>query len=194
MANGLSISEFKESGKYNRAELFIAKINGKAKDENKKPNVLFKRRDKKEFFEIEIDSITGKTLGIKNLLRLMIFLQEEVQEGFTKLKEKMTSYNTFYHWRRVYLREIKSNLCPTLTANMGTGGHNVPLIKDQDGFRKLTPEECVRFQGFPDDFKFPEEVLNGQRYKQAGNSVVVPVIKRIADEMVRVLDLKYGQP
>ena len=111
---------------------------------------------------------------------------------YPKLKEKMTSYNTFYHWRRVYLREIKSNLCPTLTANMGTGGHNVPLIKDQDGFRKLTPEECVRFQGFPDDFKFPEEVLNGQRYKQAGNSVVVPVIKRIAAEMVRVLDVKYG--
>jgi len=60
MANGLSISEFKEPGKYDRAELFIAKINGKAKDENKKPNVLFKRRDKKEFFEIEIDSKTGE--------------------------------------------------------------------------------------------------------------------------------------
>ena len=60
MANGLSISEFKEPGKYDRAELFIAKINGKAKDENKKPNVLFKRRDKEQFFEIEIDSITGK--------------------------------------------------------------------------------------------------------------------------------------
>ena len=110
---------------------------------------------------------------------------------YDELKEKMTSYNTFYHWRRVYLREIKSNLCPTLTANMGTGGHNVPLIKDLKGFRKLIPEECIKFQGFPDEFEFPEGVVNGQRYKQAGNSVVVPVIKRIAEEMVRVLDIKY---
>ena len=60
MANGLSISEFKEPGKYDRAELFIAKINGTTKDENGKPNKLFKRKDKEQFFEIKIDSETGK--------------------------------------------------------------------------------------------------------------------------------------
>ena len=38
---------------------------------------------------------------------------------------------------RVYVRENKSGVCPTLTANMGTGGHNVPLIKDDYGIRKL---------------------------------------------------------
>ena len=104
----------------------------------------------------------------------------------------MTSDKTVYQWRRVYLREIQNGLCPTLTANMGTGGHNVPLIKDRFGFRRLTPEECLRFQGFPDEFSFPQDISNTQRYKQVGNSVVVPVIKRIADEMLRVLDLKYN--
>jgi hypothetical protein len=54
----------------------------------------------------------------------------------------MLSKNTVYQWRRVYARENKSNLCPTLTANMGSGGHNVPLIKDDFGIRKLTPKEC----------------------------------------------------
>ena len=103
----------------------------------------------------------------------------------------MKSKKTVYQWRRIYLREIQNGLCPTLTANMGTGGHNVPLIKDRYGFRRLIPEECIKFQGFPDDFRFPEGASNTQCYKQAGNSVVVPVIKRIADEMVRVLDMKY---
>ena len=105
--------------------------------------------------------------------------------------DKMTSKESIYQWRRIYLRENAKGLCPTLTANMGTGGHNVPLIKDKYGLRKLTPSECIKFQGFPDDFSFPNEMSNSACYKQAGNSVVVPVIKRIADEMVRVLDIKY---
>ena len=66
-----------------------------------------------------------------------------------------------------------------MTANMGTGGHNVPLILSDRGIRKLTPRETFNVQGFPKDFKLPE-IANGQLYKQAGNSVVVPVIKRIA--------------
>lgn len=110
---------------------------------------------------------------------------------YPELAKEMRSKDTVYQWRRVYVRENKSNLCPTLTANMGTGGHNVPLIKDQFGIRKLTPLECTSFQGFPKSFKFPKDTANSHCYKQAGNSVVVPVIKRIADEMVRVLNLKY---
>jgi len=108
------------------------------------------------------------------------------------LDEAMNSDTTVYQWRRHYVRENKSNVCPTLTANMGTGGHNVPLIRDNFGYRKLTPKECTRFQGFPNSFTFPTEMANSHCYKQAGNSVVVSVIKRIADEMMRVMNIKYG--
>ena len=111
---------------------------------------------------------------------------------YPELVKEMKSKDTVYQWRRVYVRENKSNLCPTLTANMGTGGHNVPLIKDEYGIRKLTPIECIKFQGFPESFSFSKNMANSHLYKQAGNSVVVPVIKRIADEMVRVLNLKYA--
>ena len=106
---------------------------------------------------------------------------------YPELAKTMTNPNTVYQWRRVYCRENKSNVCPTLTANMGTGGHNVPLIIDNYGFRKLTPEECVGFQGFPEEFEFPADICNASKYKQAGNSVSVPVIKRIAEEMVKAL-------
>lgn len=88
-----------------------------------------------------------------------------------------------YQWRRIYLRENKSNVCPTLTANMGTGGHNVPLVKTRYGLRKLTPRECFSFQGYPSDYLFPA-ISDTLLYKQAGNSVVVPVIKRIAENIL----------
>ncbi|MCI6329548.1 MAG: DNA cytosine methyltransferase [Erysipelotrichaceae bacterium] len=107
---------------------------------------------------------------------------------YDRLKSVMTKQDTIYQWRRVYCRENKSNVCPTLTANMGTGGHNVPLILDNYDIRKLTPEECVGFQGFPADFKFPSSISNGAKYKQAGNSVSVPVIKRIAENILKALD------
>ena len=104
------------------------------------------------------------------------------------LKETMLSTDTIYQWRRVYVRENKNKLCPTLTANMGTGGHNVPLLVDDYGFRRLTPRECFRFQGFPESFLLPKEVADSSLYKQAGNSVTVPVVKRIAECIKQLLE------
>ena len=99
---------------------------------------------------------------------------------YKDLKKSITSKDTVYQWRRVYVRKNKSNECPTLTANMGTGGHNVPLILDDLGIRKLTPRECLNFQGFPKSYKFPDDVGQSQRYKQAGNAVTVDLVNRIA--------------
>ncbi len=99
---------------------------------------------------------------------------------FKELKEKITKTNTIYQWRRIYVRENKSGVCPTLTANMGTGGHNVPLIKTKYGIRKLTPRECFNLQGFNNGYQLPNTLSNTRLYQQAGNSVVVSVIKQIA--------------
>jgi DNA (cytosine-5)-methyltransferase 1 len=108
---------------------------------------------------------------------------------FVQLKNDITRTDTCYQWRRVYVRENKSNLCPTLTANMGTGGHNVPLIKTDDGrIRKLTPRECFNLQGYPKDFILPKSLSNASLYKQAGNSVAVTVIARIAEQIIKVLE------
>ncbi len=105
---------------------------------------------------------------------------------FSELKANMTDRNTIYQWRRQYVRENKSKVCPTLTANMGTGGHNVPLIITDTGFRKLTPKECLNFQGFPEDYEFPPIALSKQ-YKQAGNSVTVPLIQSVVQNIVELL-------
>jgi DNA (cytosine-5)-methyltransferase 1 len=101
------------------------------------------------------------------------------------MMDKAMVNNSIYQMRRVYMRENKNGVCPTLTANMGGGGHNVPVIRDDFGIRKLTPKECLGFQGFPEDFKIVTSDVH--IYKQAGNAVVVPLIKRIAEEIKKVL-------
>ena len=113
------------------------------------------------------------------------YTHEKYPEAFARIKEDVNKKNTMYQYRRVYVRENQSNECPTLTANMGTGGHNVPIVlvnKNKDRYRKLTPKECFRFQGYK-DFELPDNVSNGQLYKQAGNSVTVPLIKILAQKI-----------
>lgn len=124
------------------------------------------------------------------------FLEKKVDDLFyyngkplyDKIKNDVTSKDTVYQWRRQYVRENKNNVCPTLTANMGTGGHNVPIILDKKGIRKLTPNECVKFQGFDDEFQFPSDLALSHKYKQAGNSVTVSVIEQIAEEIKKAIN------
>ena len=114
------------------------------------------------------------------------------EEKYPKIVKAMKEFNnqdTLYQWRRQYVRQNKSNLSPTLTANMGTGGHNVPLVITNYGIRKLTPKECFNLQGFPQDFKLPN-ISTAQLYKQAGNSVCVTVIERIAKNIFDIINGK----
>jgi len=106
---------------------------------------------------------------------------------YAKIKNHITKKNTVYQWRRKYVRENKKGVCPTLTANMGTGGHNVPIIKDKKGIRKLTPLECARLQGFPRDYKLPTNLADSALYKQFGNSVSVPVVEAVAKQILRAV-------
>lgn len=106
---------------------------------------------------------------------------------YAQLKEIMKSRGTVYQWRRAYVRENKSGVCPTLTANMGMGGHNVPLVKDRRGIRKLTPRECARLQGFPESYRLPKDLPDTKLYKQFGNSVTVSVVERVANQIMKAI-------
>ena len=114
------------------------------------------------------------------------YYYDERYDCYSEIQLAVKSRETLYQWRRHYVRENKSNVCPTLTANMGSGGHNVPLAKVKDGIRKLTPRECANFQGFPKSFKLPK-VADSKLYHQFGNSVTVPLIQRIAKSIAKEL-------
>ena len=111
----------------------------------------------------------------------------EKMSHYEELRDSIVSKDTIYQWRRVYVRENKSSVCPTLTANMGTGGHNVPLILTDKGIRKLSPKECLNFQGFPTTYTFPSDIPASACYKQAGNSVVVPLIQKVCQRLCTII-------
>jgi len=135
---------------------------------------------------------------IRSTKNISDFLQSEVDgkyyytddsKIYPKLVDSVTvpvDNNQVYQYRRHFVRANCSGQCPTLTANMGCGGHNVPIILDDNGIRKLTPRECFNLQTFPRKFKLPE-IADSHLYKQAGNSVSVKLIKRIAVCIMDVL-------
>jgi DNA (cytosine-5)-methyltransferase 1 len=75
---------------------------------------------------------------------------------------------------------------PTLTSYMGTGGNNVPLIN----VRRLTPRECERLQGFPDDYTLipykGKDASDAVRYHALGNSWAVSVVRWIGRRIVNI--------
>lgn len=98
---------------------------------------------------------------------------------YEKIGHEVTNPDYVYNYRRTYVRPLKQGYAPTLVASMGLGGHNVPIIRDSKGVRKLTPTECAKLQGFY-DLHIPVGIADQQIYKQIGNSVSVPVIQAIA--------------
>ena len=78
-----------------------------------------------------------------------------------------------YQLRRSYVREKKRGLCPTLTANMGKGGHNIPFVRDAWGIRRLSVDEVARLQGFNGKDNLFPDIPVAERYRLLGNSVCV---------------------
>lgn len=149
--------------------------------------IAFKNKEIYEAFEFP--KKTNKHKQICDLLDNSVddkYYYDNKLSFYPILKKEIKNRCTVYQWRRVYLGENKNNVCPTLTANMGMGGHNVPLVMDLKGIRKLTPRECARFQGFPETYKFPD-IANSALYKQFGNSVSVPIIEAVAKEIIKAI-------
>lgn len=109
---------------------------------------------------------------------------------FKKLKTIVKSDNAVYRIYDYGISPKAHNICPTMTAYMGKCNERIPIIKDDFGIRRLTPYECLALQGFPNEFKFPKISLNSA-YKQCGNSVAVPVIRRIAEQISNIMEKQY---
>ena len=101
------------------------------------------------------------------------------------------------------LGEVRTgDLAGTLNRNSNPSGRNTPMIMARSAVRRLTPRECERLQGFPDDYtmipwrgKPAEECPDGPRYKALGNSMAVPVMRWIGKriEMVETILLAHGR-
>lgn len=152
-------------------------------------------KDRQAYLDFEFPDAIPMTTQIQDVVDFdsksipaKYFYTPENFKQFDVLDNDMVNVGSIYQWRRQYVRENKSGVSPTLTANMGTGGHNVPLIRTSYGaIRKLTPRETFNIDGYPSDYVLPNVLSDGRLYKQAGNSVAIPVITRIAEAIFKVL-------
>ena len=152
--------------------------------------VCLKSKSAFDQFNLDFPKIEKKKIG--DFLEASVpskYYYTNKSSTWNLVEASVVKKDTIYQYRRVYVRENKSSECPTLTANMGEGGHNVPIILDSHGIRKLTPRECFNFQGFPSSYKLPA-LSDSKLYKLAGNAVSVPVVKLIANRIIPLLQLE----
>ncbi len=106
---------------------------------------------------------------------------------YDRLATHMKDRKAIYRITDTEVRWTKNQMCPTLTANMGTHKDRVHVVWDDYGIRKMTLRECLDFQGFPKEFYFPNTITIDDAYKQIGNTVSVPVIARLATKIKEML-------
>jgi DNA (cytosine-5)-methyltransferase 1 len=103
-----------------------------------------------------------------------------------RLNSFMKDDDQIYRFSDYGIQASRDGISFTLKANMGTWKERIPYIRDIYGIRKITPKECLALQGFPSEFSFRDIPIRSA-YKQCGNTVVVPIIKEIADQISKVL-------
>lgn len=111
-----------------------------------------------------------------------VYYYTQESKYFNLLNQRIPDCTGIYRIDDSGVAMRKYDICPTLKANMGTYHDRVPIIRDNYGIRKLTPYECLAFQGFPADYIFKGIPLN-EAYKETGNTVCVPVVERIAKKI-----------
>ena len=74
----------------------------------------------------------------------------------------------------------------TISARYYKDGSEILIEQKNKNPRKITPREAARLQGFPEDFII-DKVSNAQAYKQFGNSVCVPVITAVAEQIKKTI-------
>lgn len=135
------------------------------------------------------------------------FVFPEIENRNPKIKEilekkvnpKYTISDKLWQWLIEYREKhkLKGNgfgyslvdeegIARTLSARYHKDGSEILVPQKNKNPRRLTPSECAALMGFPSNFKIP--VSDTQAYRQFGNSVVVPIVERVVNEMVRCMD------
>ena len=84
----------------------------------------------------------------------------------------------------------ESDTAQSLNKGGGKPGQGYPAIRQNMQVRRLTPRECERLQGFPDDYTLVphrgKPAADGPRYRALGNSMAVPVMRWIGERIAAV--------
>lgn len=166
----------------NRSRWYCIGINDDLLKHNKSINFNFP--GKKDLY-YTLDSILET--NVSDTYKITSIAKENIYNHLKKFKDS-NRYDESY---KLIANEVRRSRCgfrcdgisPCLTAKMGTGGNNIPILVEQS--RKLTERECLRIMGFPENYYITPNTHHS--YKQIGNSVVVPIIREIGFSLIDIL-------
>lgn len=134
------------------------------------------------------DNSSDRTVRLPTEQRLEVN-NKGVSNTFTSVqKDNLVCEPTIVGSTQKHATVNHDGVCPTLTRVMGDGGGQIPMHNYDYRVRKLTPKECWRLMGFDDeDYKKASKLnSNTQLYKQAGNSICVPVLEAILHKLFAI--------
>lgn len=169
-------------------EIFYSVIDGQNYVPQHRERILIIGFDRKRYndidFQFDITPVNPKPL-MKDIL------EKDINEKYT-LSDNLWNYLQQYSAKHKaagngfgYGIAKPDGIARTLSARYYKDGSEILIEQKGKNPRRLTPRECARLQGFPDDFKIP--VSDTQAYKQFGNSVVVPLMCNMAQLVVEKL-------
>ena len=127
-------------------------------------------------------SPSGKPTRVGDILEVNVdqkyTLSDKLWAGHRRRKEENKKNGKGFGYS---LFTEESPYTSTISARYYKDGSEILIEQKGKNPRKLTPRECARLQGFPDEFIIP--VSDAQAYKQFGNSVAVPVIRAVANQL-----------
>lgn len=137
------------------------------------------------FKEIYLENIIEKGVVAKSyeINRSDIFLNKKITNNDLKKQLKPIRIGTISkggQGERIY---SPKGHAITISAYGGGIAAKTGAYLIDDTIRQLTVRECLRLQGYPEEFSFPEKVTTSQAYKMCGNSVTVPVISKIYEKI-----------
>ena len=153
----------------------------------------------KDFKDVDLDDVFPKQCELKYTIKDVISKVPEPEHQISKIAQNNIQRHIGPYLEKVQLTFVEdqpiiannirrskvsfssNGISPCLTAKMGTGGNNVPVLVSLN--RKFTTDECLKIMGFPD--KFDIRPNYSQSYKQIGNSVVIPLIEKIAENLIK---------
>lgn len=167
----------------NRSRWYCIGINKKLLKNNQ--NITFNFPEKRKLYYTLDSLIQDEAICEYNITNIA---KKNIYNHIEKFKQNKR-YNKN---NKLIANEVRKSRCnfrcdgisPCLTAKMGTGGNNIPILVKEK--RKLTERECLRIMGFPDDYYIKPN--NHQSYKQIGNSVIVPIIKEIGENLINIIN------
>lgn len=155
--------------------------------QNRKRIYIVGFTDKEAYQKFEFPQKTGKKLTVMSVIDKSqradnsLYLNKDSWQ-WEAMSQTITDTDQIYRFHEEGIRRSYNGISFTLLAGMGYWPDRIPIIKDNFGIRKVSPLECFLLQGFPETFDLSKTPIKSA-YRQAGNSVCVPIVKLIGNSI-----------